>query len=302
MHTLLQLGADPEAGSHGETALAAALALMQQTYAKGQHTAGAIVTLLMQAGADCLRPWAAQASTSLLLRSSSCACRPALACMLRVLEEQRAAGRLQLGSKWRALQLLQGATLGCCVRLGAAAIAALEQHAASGDWDAAAASEVAHALHTVVASNSVRGDEPAADRAALLSALLSSSLPLQLDGMNLSSNLLALAAGQEWGAALVPLLHAAGAPLTMAALLTAVERLDEQCVAALLACGRPAVDASQPTAHLVVHSWIPICTWGDPIHCLLRHASVSGWPALLAWYLVNGSVAGGGFGWHMPCL
>lgn len=277
VRTLLQLGADPEAGSHGETALAAALALMQQTYARGQHTAHAIVTLLMQAGADCLRPWAAQASTSLLLRSSSCACRPALACMLRVLEEQRAAGRLQLGSKWRALQLLEGATLGCCVRLAAAAIAALEQHAASGDWDEAAASEVAHALHTVVVSDSVRGDEPAADRAALLSALLSSSLPLQLDSI-----LLTLAAGQEWGAALVPLLHAAGAPLTMAALLTAVERLDEQCVAVLLACGCPVVDASQPTAHLVMHSWMPICTWGDPIHCLLRHASVSVWPALLA--------------------
>ena len=270
VRALLQLGADPEAGSHGETAMSAALAYAQQTERSAR---GDVLALLVQAGADCLRPAAPGSPDSLLLRAFW----RIAALVLPALEQRRAAGGLQLSSKHRAEQLLLVATQHGHVQLSRHAIQALDQllvEEGAGDDDAVA---LATALrHTVDASYI---EVPASNRLALLQSLLSSSLPLDLAAFESSSHdLIATAARQPWGMARIPLLHAAGAPLSLAALLQAVNGLDVECAAALLTYGRPPVDTSQPTVRVRYgsHSWQQTLMWSDPIHSVLQRAAVSG--------------------------
>ena len=274
VQALLQLGADPEAGSHNQTAMSAALTYAGYTE---RDARGAVLPLLVQAGADCLRPAASDSPVSLL---QSAYYRLA-AYLLPPLDQRRAAGRLQLGSKQHAMQLLLATTMHGHAQLAQHAIAALEGLLV----EEGAGEEDAEMLQTALAQtfSIVPGvDVPPADRAATLRALLSSSLPLDVAAGPSSTYWMATAAYKPWGAAMVPLLHAAGVPVTLAALLPAVKALSVECTEALLACDRPAADASQPTLTVRYgeRSWEETETWSDPIHTLLLHSEVSGLPLL----------------------
>ncbi len=276
VRSLLQLGAEPEAGSHNTTALTAALALARQTAATGQGTAHAIVALLMRAGADCLRP--VELDESLLEQARGDW--PTVTHLLGLLEERRAAGQLQLGSGFGAMQLLMGAATYCHAPLVRHAVTALEQHFAEGFEDVAAGG-MYEALCRFFYDRDGTAEVPQADRLAALSALLASSLSSQQPGYSgLFGCLLGKVASVPWGAALVPALHAAGVPPTLDALCTAVQQLDVQCLEALLACGCPAVDAGDPNGCHHLRRGILGMTWSNPTFHLLSRAQVSSWGVL----------------------
>ncbi|PRW44358.1 peptidase C69 [Chlorella sorokiniana] len=80
-----------------------------------------------------------------------------------------------------------------------------------------------------------------------LRKLLHSTLALDLAARDSSGRtLLAVAAASPAAASAVPLLHAAGAPLTSDALMEHVQGLSPAAVKALLACGSPTIDTSKP--------------------------------------------------------
>lgn len=228
---------------------------------------------LLQHGLDPLGPagpWS-HLSASLLVH---CLSSEARELMLEHLDAQRAAGTLQLGTKRRCLQLLLGACRSDEPWLQ------LVQHALS-QLQQLSGAEVVGASDTAALSAALLA-AAAAGHPAVLSALLATGqLPWDLaamepDGPPYYSNqrgysLLAAAAMSPQPAACVRLLYEAGAVPTAADLYCAIGRLAPNGVAALLACGAPDIDTSEPS----LYAPLPAETnsrlsWSCPIHRTLH--------------------------------
>jgi hypothetical protein len=229
------------------------------------------VAQLLQLGADCFALWrlsAGPAASSweehprslLSIFQSSDVCEVFLA----HLERQRVAGSLQLHGKQQAAELLGAAALCGHAPLIAHSIIALEgQLSAEIAGEQPLTAEDAEELSSILfaaagASSGAEGDS--------LRALLASRLPFDLAARDSGLCLLARAATSGVPAATVPLLHAAGAPLDLEALLHAAQEFAADGVAALLACGRPPVDASTAACMYVSHDLSYSC----PIHRILH--------------------------------
>ena len=141
------------------------------------------------------------------------------------------------------------------------------------------ASEVAAAVNAVLLAAAQAGDP------AVLSALLDSHLPWDLTARephgwmpnHRGYSLLAVAAMSPQPDACVRLLSQAGAVPTAADLYCAIDSLCPDGVAALLTCGAPPVDTSQPaaTAPLLAPERNRTA-WSCPIHRTLHGLKVSG--------------------------
>lgn len=162
--------------------------------------------------------------------------------------------------------MLEAAVRGSHLPLVQHSLAALDGYsaAAAGAPLAAAGSDALHRCLYVAA-------DAAEDGAAceMLRALLASHLPFRQVVTDAKRVMLACAACGTAAAATVPLLHAAGAPLTLEALLAAVQACCRRGaaggVACLLALGRPPVDMR--TAVASVEGQL---VFSCPIHCLLH--------------------------------
>lgn len=182
--------------------------------------------------------------------------------LLQHLEGLRTAGQLQFDSKVQAAQLVRGAAAYGVQQLVAHGIAALEgmvctePGADDPTAEAPAAAATADAIAASLLDTTLRQLAGSPDPAPL-AALLASSLPLNLQTQatrryhpiqdDVSVPLLAHAAlGKAAALDKCRLLYRAGAPLSAGALYACIDELLASGVAALLACGTPAVDASQP--------------------------------------------------------
>ena len=202
--TLLELGADPNAS--GSSSGAAALhALCGLPHAACKQLA----RLLMQHGADCLVPVSAINSDSLLVFFMAMQPKGALAALLLAhLEQQRAAGQLQLGSAARAAQLVLAALRGGHQQLLSHSLHCLAQQlSAAGN---APSAELAAVLRTILEAAI---DNASRSSPAGLQALLAARLPLDLDAPS-TNGLSHVTRAARFGSsrvAKVQLLHQAGA-------------------------------------------------------------------------------------------
>jgi len=221
-------------------------------------SAAGIAELLLQRGADCLAATMYNTRGSILadFHDSSNHSHLAELC-LQHLERQRAAGRLQLGSRRQAAELLVGAARNGYAALVSCAASVLEQHMqlaafavnSSGipvrPLSVTASAEVRSARHWV--RSAIQSPHPRA--VAGLRALLATRLPVcpsvQILNWHDDEGLLRAAVLGPSPAAMVPLLLAAGVPgPTMQDLLAAIAEKREEGVAALLAHCQPPVDMS----------------------------------------------------------
>lgn len=250
---LLALGADPNAGP--ESALAAVPIVTAAAPGWGQASAGAaaaaaaaphpaasrIIGMLLAAGADCLRmPGQQGGGDTLLVRyadpAGSAYHQQAADVLLGHLEQQRAAGALELSGHERAAQLLLAAALRNHGPLLNHALAYLELALGGRPLGYHASRSLTGVLFALARSGSA--PDP-------LRRLLGSTLALDLAARDGDGRtLLAVAAASPAAAATVPLLHAAGAPLPADALMEHVQELAPAAVKVLLACGRPVPDTS----------------------------------------------------------
>ncbi len=258
IETLLQAGAQPAGGP----LVASAVLYTLEGWCRVSWDQ--LLPPLLQHGLDPLRlawPQLQQGGSSLLV---SCWLEDAYQYMLAHLEAQRAAGTLQLGSKQRCVELLLGACRGSSPppQLVQHAVDELQQVIGAG----AADGEDAAALNLVLLSAAADGSP------VVLSALLASQLPLDIAASQPGgASLLAAAAISPQPAACVRLLFEAGAAPTATDLYAAIDCLKPGGVAALLACGVPAVDTSQPAA-VAPHPERPqrYDGWSCPIHRTLH--------------------------------
>lgn len=285
---LLALGADPNAGPEGALAavpvatvavpgwgrasagtagIAGAAAVAAAAAAAAPDPAASrIIAMLLAAGADCLwLPGGQRGGSSLLARyadpARSASHHQAAYVLLAHLEQQRAAGALELSGHERAAQLLLAAALRSHQPLLDYALAHLERTLGGRPLGYHASRSLTAVLFALARSSD-------AAAAGSLGRLLGSTLALDLAARDDSGRtLLAVAAGSPAAANVVPLLHMAGAPLTGDALMQHIQELAPAAVKVLLACGRPAVDTSKPD--LVVQ-----CKHGFscPIHRALNAA------------------------------
>ena len=262
---LLQLGADPAAGAAFGSALCA-LSRLAPGYCL--H----LMPAFLQRGLDPLTPRRAGGPESVLAT-----CPGAAPPLLAHLEQQRAAGSLQLGSVQRAAQLLIGVArfeeAECHLPLARHGIAALERLLGLAGNAGAAGGGAAAAANAGVLQALLK-DVVAAGQPAVLEPLLASRLPLNLAAEPERPSLLVTAAIGSQPAACVRLLRQAGAPAPVAAdLYCAIDcylaHNRAHGVFALLACGAPAVDVSAPAAQYRSRS-----SWSCPIlrtlHALLE--------------------------------
>lgn len=287
---LLALGADPNVGPPNG-ALAAVPVIAVAASGWGQASAGTagtagtaagtaagaaaanpaasqIMEMLLAAGADCLGvPGGQPGGMSLLARYAgadldlpSSGYHQAADVMLAHLEQQRAAGALELSGHEQASQLLLAAALRGHQPLFSNALDSLERTLGGQPLGY-------HASHSLTAV--LLALARSASAASPLHQLLHSTLALDLAARDGSGRtLLAVAAASPAAATTVPMLHTAGARLTGDALMEHVQELAPAAVKALLACGRPAFDTSKPD--LVVlgkHGFSCV------IHCALNAAN-----------------------------
>lgn len=191
--------------------------------------------------------------------------------LLDHMQQQCAAGTLQLSSIEQAARIVRCAALAPryadrerYLPLLRHAIAALEQllGVARSGFRLSAVDE---SMLDGLISTSVRAARPAA-----LAALLASRLPIDVPSHPEASVLLKTAATMwygEPGAACVRLLHQAGAQPTTLHLYAAIDGLHAEAVAALIACGAPAPDVSEPTAWAFGRQ-----CWSCPIQRALHQA------------------------------
>ncbi|PRW60664.1 nitrilase cyanide hydratase and apolipo N-acyltransferase [Chlorella sorokiniana] len=197
--------------------------------------------------------------------------------MLDHLEAQQAAGTLQPGSKHLCLQLLLGACRSCRPRLQLLQFALGQLQQLTGE-EAVDASDT-EALNSVLLAGAAAGHP------AVLSALLASPLPWDLAAVEPNEweavprrlrgySLLAVAAVSPQPDACVRLLYEAGAVPTAAEFYCAIDALSPGGVAALLACGVPALDTSQPEAIVPLPEGPQSqAAWSCPIHRTLHALS-----------------------------
>ena len=264
---LLELGADPNAGAFGAIA-------PFTIWGHKMHgpIASQLLEMLLHAGANCL----------LCNSLDDVSCLPRLAGtdlgkpLFVHLEQQLAAGQLQPGSDNEAFELLHGAMKGGHSQLLSHGISCLE-----GLLAAAGGGRQAD-YYTDDDGNgllSLALKSPASTAIPALQALLASQLPFDLDDRE--GFLLVEAArhtDRDTREAAVPLLHQAGVPLTLEALLHVVVSSDSDIwaegidpfrpegVALLLSRGRPAVDVTKTSMRLSYSEQAYTC----PIHALLR--------------------------------
>ena len=265
---LLQQGADPAAGDY-RSAL----------WVLSRIAEGPCLRLLpafMEQGFDPLVPvrpdWPRPGS---LLTT----CPVAAPLLLAHLEQQRAAGSLQLGSVQRAAQLVAGVALTeeaerhlPLARHGIAALEQLLGLAGGGDSNAGGGGITAADARVL---QSLLMDVVASGQPAVLEPLLSSRLPLDLATEPGCPSLLSTAAIGSHAAACVRLLRQAGAPApTPSDIYCAIDRLAADGLAALLACGAPAIDVSEPAVRTANQE-----SWSCPIHRAVFAAAAVRLPA-----------------------
>ena len=290
---LLQLGADPNAGGPG--GWASPLRLLLGRGLRLPACASAVVEPLLQHGADCLQlgpPGIADCTLVCLLSVSGSQAAALADSMVAHLERQRVAGTLQLGSKARAAQLAQAAAWRGHAALLAHSLSWLE------DYHATAAGVLAWQDRNTlwdIRQGAIKGTAPL----ATLPVLLASSLPFDLNARGphgLSAAGHAAISGNNAPAA-VRLLVDGGARVTLLDLLHVVRFLaaaDSGAAAleALLSCGRPGPDPTQPTTYLPAFGETYTC----PIHCALQTAV----RVLPTWLLGQcGGASGPAFGRHL---
>lgn len=247
---LLSLGADPCGGGHGVTPLTG--------LAPG--AADVIAEAILRQGGDCLARCRAEQPGSWLAHLIGTGRVATADCLLRRLEQQRAAGSLCLGDSQRAAQLLLCAAERRHWELCGYALRCLQQQAAAsgGQLPAEDVAVLGSALHAATRSGDVQ----------LLQRLLSSGLPLALSATDhYGRSLLSVAATVApagTAARLVRMLCQAGAAVAAVDLLRAVDQLSAEGVEALLACGVPAVGARRPSLRVVAECW------SCPVHRTLR--------------------------------
>ncbi|KAL4431391.1 hypothetical protein ABPG75_006647 [Micractinium tetrahymenae] len=258
---LLDLGADPTAGLYGLTGLG--------DVRKGHVAPGVrqMLNLLLQRGANCLRPFPTSSSSCLALYGWSGLQAPLLA----HLERQHAAGSLQLGSKAEVCELLTGAVRAGHRLLASHALGCLEQRlgAAHTGPQAAVAPADARLLGQLLFDALI---PPSSKAVPTLQLLLGSPLPFVASALaHVQCQLLGSTAAHSRAVceSILPLLQQAGAPLTTADLLLTVHAGSSRALAALLAYGAPAVDMHQPDVLIRTYCHAYSC----PIHELLRQSA-----------------------------
>ena len=226
----------------------------------------AVLQALLQHGADCLQLDPPGIGRSALLSVALGRVGQAAALtdtMLAHLERQRASDTLQLSSKARAAQLAQAAARCGHTALLAHSIGWLE------DQRAAAAGQLADGDGRTlwdILLGAISGTAPL----ATLPVLLASSLPFDLNAREphgLSAVGYAALIGKS--APAVRLLVDGGAQVSLLDLLRVVgwpqAATASAALEALLSCGRPEPDPTQPTTYLPLRGEVPSC----PIHCAL---------------------------------
>ena len=277
IQTLLQAGARPA----GSPVVAATVRFIRRC--RRRVSWHQLLCPLLQHGLDPLAPAGTplenrtqfvQDASSLLVSRPSVG---AVDVMLAHLEAQRAAGSLQLGSQQRCLELLRGACHSNdpplqLVDWGASQLQQLAGTQAAGRTDAA--------VNKVLSIAASAGSTP------VLSALLARQQGDQATKEPIewfephyqrTYSLLAAAAMSRQPTACMQLLYQAGAVPTTADLYCAIDELRPEGVAALLACGVPAIDTSQPAATAPLPAGERSRTaWSCPIHRALHALCVSG--------------------------
>jgi hypothetical protein len=169
---LLELGADPNAGGSGATALGALAGLPPAPAAQ-------IARLLLRHGADCLAPIYDESIECNLqsFKFQHTNGKPIAALTLAYLERQRAAGHLQLGSAVRAALLLHAVTGQGQPQLFSHALRCLEGHLAGARAQVAAAVQWQVMDSLLAAVHDRSSSSPAG-----LQELLASRLPFDLSG------------------------------------------------------------------------------------------------------------------------
>jgi ankyrin repeat protein len=278
VHTLLELGADPNAGGTGEA--------INSTRGLGQVSGKPIVELLLRHGADCLLPSCPGGIPSFLadgtaqpgmhLRTGS-----TLNSVLADLERQRAAGQLERGSAAQAAALLLGAIPCGDEQLFTRALACME--ACLNAAGSPAPDQEAGMLRCILvaAISSTRASSP-----ARLQALLASGLPFDLATPDTFGQSPLVCAALSGGAATVQLLHRAGAPLTALDLLCAVDRRCAGGLAALLSAGTPAIDTTQ-ASQKIRYTTSYTCPIHRALHAVVR--TPAGMARLLCWWAIDTS-------------
>ena len=267
---LLELGADPNAGSRGTTPLGA----LNAAAALPAEARQQIAELLLLHGADCLAPAHHGSSTSVV---AHLAVEPGkqstAALMLAHLEGQRAAGQLHLGSAAREAQLLLAATRQGHQQLFSHSLRCLEERLDAPGGSAAVEAPSATTLGKVlVAAIRDRSSSAHTHLQQLLASRLSLLRAASCSTVSAGRSLIMVAAlTSASAAAKVRLLHAAGAPLTATDLLHLVDRRSAPGLAAMLSAGRPAVDTSHPGCTSKLKR-----SYSCPIHRAL-HSQVGCW-------------------------
>ena len=248
MQLLLECGANPDAAAYrGATALnalALAITIQPQKDARARMAA-----LLLQHGASCL--WTAYHGVGFEDPSFE-------ALLLTHLEHQCCTGQLELGSAAQAAELLLVAVWPNREQLLTFSLGILEMH-----WRVAGrppTEDEAECFQEILRA-AIR-----LDSAAVLQAVLASSLPLVLNPPQLFRAPLLWAALRWDNIAKVQLLHRAGARVAANTLLVLIDRSSKHAVAGLLSAGRPAVDVSQPSLEVV-----GTVSYSGPIHRALHH-------------------------------
>ena len=260
LQQLLELGADPNAGTHYQHPIRA-LPLSDSLQDPRAATNIQLVKLLLRYGAD---PLKANFMFSSYVVGNAC---------FEHLEQQRQAGApLQVRCKLQAMNVVGGAARRGLMALLLHFIPILES-----------LFEVGPDGHTLVAhpwddwrlNDILMEASHGAAPGATLPPLLASRVPFDLAFTDsIGCTLLERAAMRRGAAVSVPLLHRAGAPLNAETLLVVVQRLQSsstEALAGLFACAPlPAVDTSRVALEL---RWLT--SFSCPVHRAL-HAAVSG--------------------------